>query len=100
MWSGRSSFVALSHHFGDVLKPWQLNVTALLFVMGVGLHEIMEYMSFLMLGRDRGMLKPDIMYFFDTQRDLLNNLLGATTALVGRWIAKQMTNDQTRITNE
>ena len=28
------------------------------------------------------MLKPSTSYFFDTQRDLLNNLLGTLTALL------------------
>jgi len=51
--------------------------------MGIGaLHEIMEYMSYLLLGEQRSMLKPSTSYFFDTQRDLTNNLLGALTALL------------------
>ena len=77
---------ALAAHF-PMLKPWQLNVAALLFVMGIGaLHEIMEYMSYLVLGESKGMLKPATSYFFDTQRDLTNNLLGCLTALIGRAI--------------
>ncbi len=77
---------ALAAHF-PMLKPWQVNVAALLFVMGVGaLHEIMEYMSYLVLGEAKGMLKPKTSYFFDTQRDLTNNLLGCLTALIGRAI--------------
>jgi uncharacterized membrane protein YjdF len=73
---------ALGMNF-PVLRPWQVNVTALLFMMGLGaMHEIMEYMSYLMLGEEKGMLKPHTSYFFDTQRDLTNNLLGAIVALV------------------
>jgi len=73
-------FRALAHHFP--LRPWQLGLTTLLFVMGTGaLHEIMEYASYLLLGT-RGMLDPQNMYFFDTQRDLLDNLLGSLTALL------------------
>jgi len=65
-----------------VLRPWQVNLTTLLFMMGMGaLHEIMEYMSYLMLGEAKGMLKPSTSYFFDTQRDLTNNLLGTLLAL-------------------
>ena len=72
---------ALAMNF-PMLRPWQVNVTALLFMMGFGaLHEIMEYMSYLLLGEQKGMLKPSTSYFFDTQRDLTNNLLGAMTAL-------------------
>jgi uncharacterized membrane protein YjdF len=72
---------ALAKNFTE-LRPWQVNVTSLLFMMGVGaLHEIMEFMTFLLLGEERGMLKPSSSYKFDTQRDLTNNLLGAMVAL-------------------
>jgi uncharacterized membrane protein YjdF len=75
---------ALAQHFPS-LRPWQLNLTTLLFVMGIGaLHEIMEYVSYLIGGTRYGMLDPEHMYFFDTQRDLTNNLLGCLTALVLR----------------
>jgi uncharacterized membrane protein YjdF len=63
-------------------RPWAARVAALMFMMGFGaLHEIMEYVSYLMLGEARGMLKPSTSYPFDTQRDLVNNLLGTLTAL-------------------
>jgi uncharacterized membrane protein YjdF len=65
------------------LGPWPARVTTLLFMMGLGaLHEIMEYMTYLVVGEKNGMLKPSTSYFFDTQRDLTNNLLGTLTALV------------------
>jgi uncharacterized membrane protein YjdF len=61
---------------------WQVNVMTLMFIMGGGaLHEIMEYGSYLLLGEDKGMLKPTTSYFFDTQRDLLSNLVGVLLAL-------------------
>jgi hypothetical protein len=41
------------------------------------------------------MLKPSTSYFFDTQRDLTNNLLGALTALLIAFIL-QRTFDSTR----
>lgn len=64
------------------LKPWQVNVLTFMFMMGLAaMHEIMEYTSYLVLGEEKGMLKPSTSYFFDTQRDLLNNLLGTLTAL-------------------
>jgi len=73
---------ALAMNFRGALRPWQVNVTSLLFMMGVGaIHEIMEYMTYLLLGEEKGMLKPHTSYFFDTQRDLTNNLLGAIVAL-------------------
>ena len=65
------------------LKAWTVRVVTLLFMMGFGaIHELGEYVSYLMLGEERGMLKPSTSYFFDTQRDLLNNLLGTLTALL------------------
>ena len=61
---------------------WWTRLTTLLFMMGLGaLHEIMEYMTYLTLGEERGMLRPSTSYFFDTQRDLTNNLLGTLLAL-------------------
>jgi uncharacterized membrane protein YjdF len=75
-------YIALAGHF-PMLRPLHLTVTAGLFMMGIGaLHEIMEYMSYLLLGEEKGMLKPSTAYFFDTQRDLTNNLLGTITALL------------------
>jgi uncharacterized membrane protein YjdF len=85
---------ALSHHF-PALRPWQINVTTLLFIMGVGaIHEIMEYMSYLTLGEKNGMLKPATSYFFDTQRDLTNNLFGCLTALILRTMFVGITSNQ------
>ena len=76
----------LLHHAIAVnfpLKPWQVNVTTLLFMMGFGaLHEIMEFCSYLLLGEEKGMLKPRTSYQFDTARDLTNNLLGTLLALI------------------
>jgi uncharacterized membrane protein YjdF len=73
---------ALAGNFPQ-LRRWQVAVTSLLFMMGMGaLHEIMEFMSYLLLGEEKGMLKPKTSYFFDTQRDLTNNLLGTLTALL------------------
>jgi uncharacterized membrane protein YjdF len=62
---------------------WTGRAITLLFMMGFGaIHELGEYVSYLVLGEERGMLKPSTSYFFDTQRDLLNNLLGTLTALL------------------
>ena len=73
---------AIARNFAPVLRPWQAGVVALLFMMGLGaLHEIMEYASYLLLGEEKGMLKPSTSYFLDTQRDLTNNLLGTLTAI-------------------
>jgi uncharacterized membrane protein YjdF len=81
---------ALAMNF-PMLKSWQVNMTALLFMMGFGaLHEIMEYLSYLLLGEEKGMLKPHSSYEFDTARDLTNNLLGALTALFIAFILRRI----------
>ena len=64
------------------LNGWRLWVGAVLLIMGIGaLHELMEWVSTMLLG-SKGMLKlndPDI---FDTQKDLGNNFLGSLTAML------------------
>jgi uncharacterized membrane protein YjdF len=70
-------------HTYPALRPWQVLVITFSVMMAMGaLHEIMEYMTYLTLGEEKGMLKPHTSYFFDTQRDLTNNLLGTLAALV------------------
>ena len=70
---------------------WVTRAMTLLFMMGFGaIHELGEYVSYLVLGEERGMLKPSTSYFFDTQRDLLNNLLGTLTALLLIGLARVM----------
>jgi len=72
---------ALEYHLE--LRQWQTAFFTLMFIMGAGgLHEVMEYASYLLLGEERGMLKPHTAYFLDTSRDLMNNFLGCLTALV------------------
>ena len=68
------------HYFS--LRPWQVALFTIMFIMGFGaMHEIMEYMSTLILGPERGMLKTNS-YIFDTNRDLTNNFLGCMLALL------------------
>jgi uncharacterized membrane protein YjdF len=70
------------------LRTWQVALFTLLFIMGMGgIHEVMEYGSYLLLG-EKGMLKPTTSYFFDTSRDLTNNLLGCLTAQIVIAIAR------------
>jgi uncharacterized membrane protein YjdF len=72
------------------LRPWHAYVMTFFVMMGLAaMHEIMEYMSYLILGEAKGMLKPSTSYFFDTQRDLTNNLLGTLTSLLGTWIVRK-----------
>jgi uncharacterized membrane protein YjdF len=73
-------FRAFEYHMG--LRAWQTALLTIMFIMGMGgIHEVIEYISTLMLGPERGMLKTNS-YIFDTNRDLTNNLLGCLTALV------------------
>jgi uncharacterized membrane protein YjdF len=103
-WPGGFSFDILVHFYFAVvaglivfraiakgipaLKPWQVYAATFFIIMGCGaIHEIMEYVSTLMLGEEKGMLKTSG-YKYDTQRDLLNNLLGVTVALILTAIAR------------
>jgi uncharacterized membrane protein YjdF len=53
-----------------------------LVVLGIGaVHELMECGTTVILGPEKGMLKLRPDQPFDTQKDLLNNLLGALAAL-------------------
>lgn len=65
------------------LTGWQMWVGTVIVILGLGaIHELIEYASTLILGPEKGMLKlnsPDAKT--DTQKDLLNNLLGTLLAL-------------------
>ncbi|MDX1952484.1 MAG: DUF2238 domain-containing protein [Verrucomicrobiota bacterium] len=72
---------ALWKEFG--FTGWKLWVGAILLILGIGgIHELIEYASTLVLGPEKGMLKINDPDKFDTQKDLLNNLLGTLTALL------------------
>jgi len=71
---------ALEYHLE--MRPWQTALFTLMFIMGCGgIHEVIEYISTLILGPERGMLKTTS-YIFDANRDLMNNFLGCISALV------------------
>jgi len=64
------------------LKAWRLWVAVILGILGCGaIHELVEWGSTMLLGPERGMLKTLADDPYDTQKDLLNNLLGTLTAL-------------------
>jgi uncharacterized membrane protein YjdF len=70
------------------MRLWQANLFTLLSIMGCGaLHEIMEFATTL-LGEGHAMLNKKTSYIYDTERDLTNNLLGVTLALliINLWI--------------
>jgi len=67
---------------GMCLKPAQAWVASIMFLLGMGaIHEIVEVASTLALGPKLGMFKRDDADEFDTQKDLLCNLVGGMTAL-------------------
>lgn len=71
---------ALGYNFQ--LTGWKVWVGTLIVILGIGgIHELIEFASTLALGPEKGMLKLHDGDVFDTQKDLLNNLLGAITAL-------------------
>jgi uncharacterized membrane protein YjdF len=54
-----------------------------IFILGIGgLHELFECFTTILLGPERGMLKLHPDEPFDTQKDLVNNLLGALVAVI------------------
>jgi uncharacterized membrane protein YjdF len=72
---------AFRHHF-PAFDRWTLWLFVVMFVLGFGaLHELMEFSTNLLLGPEKGMLKPEIAGFFDTHEDLAHNFGGALTGL-------------------
>ncbi len=70
---------ALGYNFE--LGGWKVWVGAILIILGVSaIHELIEFGSTIALGPEKGMLKIDSDYF-DTQKDIMNALLGCLTAL-------------------
>ena len=58
-----------------------------IFILGIGgIHEMFECFTTILLGPERGMLKLHPDQPFDTQKDLMNNFLGAIVAvLISVW---------------
>lgn len=74
--------VARAVRFRLHIQGWQLWVGTVLLMLGLSaIHELIEFASTLMLGPEKGMLKINDADKFDTQKDLLNNLVGALLAL-------------------
>ena len=63
------------------LRGWPLRAAVVLCIMGFGgLHEVMEYGTYLALPAEQSMLKTTS-YSFDTSRDLTSNFAGVVLAL-------------------
>jgi uncharacterized membrane protein YjdF len=71
---------ALGYNFG--LSGWKVWIGTLIVILGIsGIHELIEFASTIALGPEKGMLKLNDGDLFDTQKDLLNAVLGSLTAL-------------------
>src|SRR5688572_14431341 len=65
------------------LSQGLLALTVPLFIVGIGgVHEMFECFTTILLGPEKGMLKMRPDQPFDTQKDLLNNLLGGVLAVL------------------
>jgi len=74
--------VAHGLRFGYDLSGWRLWVAVTLGILGFGaVHELIEWASTMAMGPERGMLKTLAEDPYDTQKDLLNNLLGTWLSL-------------------
>jgi uncharacterized membrane protein YjdF len=71
---------ALGYSFD--LSGWKVWTGTILLILGIsGIHELIEFGSTIALGPEKGMLKLNDGDLFDTQKDILNALLGTLTAL-------------------
>jgi uncharacterized membrane protein YjdF len=68
--------------YNFALSGWKLWIGSILVILGIGgIHEMIEFASTIALGPEKGMLKMNDGDFFDTQKDLMNNMLGTITSL-------------------
>ncbi len=91
-WFGFVAGLALARIVDKRLAPGLplLVTTVTLLVTGFGgIHEIVEGGTTMFLGRDYGMYRLDGDPF-DTQKDLLNNVLGALTACFAHRLARRV----------
>lgn len=64
------------------LRGWALRVATVICIMGFGgIHEVMEYGTYLTMPAEKAMLK-ETSYRHDTSRDLTSNFIGAILALL------------------
>jgi uncharacterized membrane protein YjdF len=74
--------VSRALELGYRIVGWRLWIATILGILGFGaIHELIEWASSLALGPERGMLKVLADDPYDTQKDLLNNLLGTLLSL-------------------
>ena len=72
------------------LRGWPLRAAVVICIMGFGgVHEVMEYGTYLALPAEQAMLKTTS-YSFDTSRDLTSNFVGVLLALVVIEVARAL----------
>ena len=65
------------------IHGWRIWIAVTVGILGFGaIHELIEWASTMALGPERGMLKALADDPYDTQKDLLNNLLGTLLSLI------------------
>jgi uncharacterized membrane protein YjdF len=76
---------------GYRVRGWRLVIALTVGILGLGgIHELIEWASTMALGPERGMLKALGDDPYDTQKDLMNNLLGAWLALACLTTARKL----------
>lgn len=69
------------------LSPRAAMIVVPIFILGLGgIHELFECFTTILLGPEKGMLKMRPDEPFDTQKDLMNNLLGALVAVTWEFL--------------
>jgi hypothetical protein len=85
---------------GYGLRGWRIWLAVTLGILGMGaIHELIEWASTIALGPERGMLKTLADDPYDTQKDLMNNLLGTLLALVCSTVLKVFTGRSADVTS-
>ena len=75
--------VAHGLRLGYHISGWRLWLAVTLGILGFGaIHELIEWASTMAMGPERGMLKTLAEDPYDTQKDLMNNLLGTWLSLL------------------
>lgn len=86
---GLFGFVAMlivlqAYHLQGLYSPWMINLAGLVLILGFSaLHEIFEYAGAMVLGQGEGVLFVGAgdLDEWDTQKDMLNNLIGGLFGL-------------------
>jgi len=72
-----------------------------IFVLGLGgIHEMFECFTTILLGPEKGMLKMRPDEPFDTQKDLMNNTLGALVAVLWKFVYRTRSSRKEQVTTE